>query len=79
MKRSVLIIEDERPQAEGLAKTLSKKLPDTEFHYACNEADIHNAIENRYFSVAIVDLRINRLYYRWGCFYKKDYSIQSIC
>ena len=59
MKRSVLIIEDERPQAEGLAKTLSKKLPDTEFHYACNEADIHSAIENRYFSVAIVDLRMD--------------------
>jgi len=59
MKRSVLIIEDERPQAEGLAKTLGKKLPDTEFHYACNEADIHSAIENRYFSVAIVDLRMD--------------------
>lgn len=59
MKRSVLIIEDVQVQAEGLFKTLSKILPHTDFHYASTEAEIEEAIENRYFSVAIVDLRMD--------------------
>lgn len=59
MKRSVLIIEDERDQAENLNKSLQKKVCNTEFHYVSSEEDITHAIENRYFSIAIVDLRMN--------------------
>lgn len=59
MKRSVLIIEDVETQAQGLVKELRKKLPNTEFDYVSTETDINDAIENRYFSLAIVDLRMD--------------------
>ncbi len=59
MKRSVLIIDDEKAQAEGLAKGLGRKLPNTDFFHVSTEPEINSAIENRYFSVAIVDLRMN--------------------
>ena len=59
MKRSVLIIEDIETQAKALNKELGKLLPHTDFYYAYDENEIDNAIESRYFSVAIVDLRMD--------------------
>ncbi len=60
MKRSVLIIDDEKDQAESLCKTLSKTLLNTSFDFACEETDILSSIENKYFSVAIVDIRMDK-------------------
>ncbi len=60
MKRSVLIIDDELDQAAGLAKSLSKSLTNTSFEHVSDEVDIVNAIENDYFSIAIVDLRMDK-------------------
>lgn len=59
MKRSVLIIDDEKDQAEGLCKALSRELQNTFFSYASTESDIISKIENSYFSIAIVDLRMD--------------------
>ncbi len=60
MRQSVLIIDDERDQAEGLYKYFIKNVQNTDFHYVSNEKDIIEAIENRYFSIAIVDLRMDK-------------------
>lgn len=59
MKRSVLIIDDIEDQATGLAKLLSKKITNTSFDYAFEESEIISKIENQYFSIAIVDLRMD--------------------
>ncbi|MDR2285833.1 MAG: response regulator [Sphingobacterium sp.] len=60
MKRSVLIIDDEKDQAIGLAKALGKLIPSTNFDYTYEENDIIESIENKYFSLAIVDLRMDK-------------------
>lgn len=59
MKRSVLIIDYEQDQAEGLKKSLSSSVVNTSFEYA-SEEEILSAIENKYFSIAIVDLRMDK-------------------
>jgi CheY-like chemotaxis protein len=60
MKRSVLIIDDVKEQAEGLEKGLRKSLP-LEYDLKCvyEEKEILENIDNRYFSLAIVDLRMD--------------------
>jgi len=60
MRQSVLIIDDEINQAENLSKALKKRVENTDFHYVSAEEEITTAIENRYFSVAIVDLRMDK-------------------
>lgn len=60
MKRSVLIIDDEKAQAEGLYKALSSLLSNTSFEYSYEEDSILSSIENSYFSIAIVDLRMDK-------------------
>lgn len=59
MRRSILIIDDVKEQAEGLSKGLSSLLPDCAFEYRHKEEDILDAIENRFFSLAIVDVRMD--------------------
>lgn len=59
MKKNILIIDDVREQAEGLAKGLSKLLPDCSFEYRHSEEDIMDAVENRFYSLAIVDIRMD--------------------
>jgi ActR/RegA family two-component response regulator len=71
MKRSVLIIDDELDQAEGLSKSLTRLLPNTSFEYASTEDEINSAIENKYFSVAIVDLRMDKFSFDGIDFIKK--------
>jgi hypothetical protein len=60
MEKSILIIDDERAQAEGLAKGLKKILPEVSFVPVFEEISITNAIENRFFSIAVVDLRMDK-------------------
>lgn len=60
MKRSILIIDDIKEQAQGLEKALKNKLSSEYYFESVFEEDkIIQAIENRYFSVAIVDLRMD--------------------
>jgi len=59
MRRNVLIIDDAKEQAEGLAKGLTNLLPDYSFEFRFKESEIIEAIENRFFSLAIVDIRMD--------------------
>ncbi|HQD45822.1 MAG TPA: response regulator [Kaistella sp.] len=75
MKRSVLIIDDEKIQAEGLTKGLSKNVSNTSFYYASEEEKIIDAIENLYFSIAIVDLRMDKFSFDGIDLIKKIFEI----
>lgn len=59
MRKNILIIDDVKEQAEGLTKGLSKVLPDYSFECRYTESEILEAIENRFFSLAIVDIRMD--------------------
>lgn len=59
MVQEVLIIEDEKTQAQGLSKALSKELT-YNFIYVSEEEEMLDAIENKFFNLAIVDLRMDR-------------------
>jgi CheY-like chemotaxis protein len=59
MRKNVIIIDDVKDQAEGLAKGLSKLMPNYTFESYHSEQDILDAIENRFFSLAIIDIRMD--------------------
>jgi CheY-like chemotaxis protein len=59
MRRNVIIIDDVKEQAEGLAKGLSRLLPDYSFENYHTEPEILDAIENRFYSLAIIDIRMD--------------------
>lgn len=59
MRKNVIVIDDVKEQAEGLAKGLSHILPDYSFEYYYQEEQILDAIENRFFSLAIIDIRMD--------------------
>lgn len=59
MNHSILVIDDEQEQAEGMKKFLKKELPNYFVASAYKEQDILEKIENLYFDVAIVDLQMN--------------------
>lgn len=61
MNRTVLIIDDDQNQALQLNKALAKSLPLSEIEYASDRKSILEKIENFYYSVAIVDLRMDGL------------------
>ena len=60
MNKSVLIIDDEQTQVNSLTKALKEKMSDVEFIPAFAEQDIISAIENKFYSLAIVDLRMDK-------------------
>lgn len=60
MKKSILIIDDEKAQAEGLHKFLGKNLPkDYHVFFAYEENDIIEKVENTYYSMVVLDLRMD--------------------
>lgn len=59
MRNSVLIIDDVKEQAEGLHKALSQTIPNCSFESVYEEKQILSAIENKFFSLAIVDIRMD--------------------
>lgn len=59
MRNSVLIIDDVKEQADGLSKALSSKVPNCSFESVYEEKAILDAIENRFYNLAIVDLRMD--------------------
>lgn len=66
MKQSILIIDDEEVQARNLAEALSNELPDFDVVYASKEEDIQTTIVSRYFSIALIDLRMDNYMFD-GC------------
>jgi DNA-binding NarL/FixJ family response regulator len=58
MNKSILIIDDQESQARELCDALEKALDDCSICYASEERDIMMKIITRYYSVAIVDLRM---------------------
>jgi len=60
MNNTILIIDDEQLQAQQLANALHREIPDCNIVFAFEEEDIKNKIEDVFFSVAIVDLRMDR-------------------
>jgi len=60
MEKNIIIIDDDKNQAESLSKALAKELPEFSFEYFHEEAAILDAIENRFFSLAIVDIRMDK-------------------
>jgi len=59
MIHTILIIDDEKIQAESLQKVFNKERSHFYVKIATNESDITTNIENLYFNVAIVDLRMD--------------------
>jgi len=59
MEKTILIIDDQKAQAEGLAKGLKSKLPTMNFIPVFEEKKILDFIENKFYSLAIVDLRMD--------------------
>jgi len=60
MNKSVIIIDDEQTQVNSLTKALKEKLPSVEFIPTFAEQDILSAIESKFYSLAIVDLRMDK-------------------
>lgn len=60
MKKTVLIIDDQQDQAEGLYKALSSTLKDIHFEWSSTEEEIKSSIEHKFYSLAIVDLRMDK-------------------
>lgn len=63
MIRSVLIIDDIKEQAIGLAKALQKETPLIDFIPVFEEDKIIDYIENRFYNLALVDLRMDKYQY----------------
>lgn len=60
MEQNVLIIDDEKDQAEGLSKALGRVLPFVSFEAYSEENKIMKAIEERFYTLAIVDIRMDK-------------------
>ncbi|MFT5617234.1 MAG: CheY-like chemotaxis protein [Arenicella sp.] len=60
MTHSALIIDDEKQQTLILEKVFKKERPNVHTMVAYEEAEILEAIENKYFNIAIVDLKMDR-------------------
>jgi CheY-like chemotaxis protein len=59
MNKSVLIIDDEKHQAIGLAKALKKELNQIDFFSVYEQNDIKTSIIEKFYSLAIVDIRMD--------------------
>lgn len=60
MNNTILVIDDEQIQAEQLAQALRREIPGCTAISAFAEDDILSKIENLFFSIAIVDLRMDK-------------------
>jgi len=60
MEKTILIVDDEKAQVDGLCKSLSEALPDITFIGSSEETEMKRMIEHRFYSIAIVDLRMDK-------------------
>lgn len=60
MEKNIIILDDDKAQADGLAKMLSRELPNYLLESYSTEEDILHAIEERFYTLAIVDIRMDK-------------------
>lgn len=60
MEKTILVIDDEALQAKTLSKSLAEKLTNYSFEDYSTEESIIHAIENRFYNLAILDLRMDK-------------------
>ena len=60
MNKTVLIIDDQKDFARELCETLQSEMRDCCFTYAYEEQDIMTKVITQYYSIALVDLRMDR-------------------
>lgn len=60
MEKNILILDDDKAQADGLAKMLGRELSDYSFESYYIEEDILHAVEERFYTLAIVDIRMDK-------------------
>jgi len=60
MEKTILIIDDQKEQADGLCKALSVHMREVKFESYSLEAEILEAIEERFYTIAIVDIRMDK-------------------
>lgn len=57
--KKILVIDDDKPQAEALRETFKEIIPDADVFAAWEEKSILDSIENRYYNLAILDIRMD--------------------
>lgn len=57
--RKILVIDDESIQAEALAATIREAVPFSSVIYASSQEEIATAIEDRFYNLAILDIRMD--------------------
>lgn len=60
MEKNIIILDDDQAQANGLAKMLGRNLPGYYFESYYSEEDILHAVEERFYTLAIVDIRMDK-------------------
>ena len=53
------MIDDDAVQAAALAKKLSETIPSSELMCASSEESIHDTVENKFYNLAILDIRMD--------------------
>ena len=57
--RKILVIDDDKAQAAALAKKLSETIPSSELMCASSEESIRDTVENKFYNLAILDIRMD--------------------
>ena len=57
--RKILVIDDDAVQAAALAKKLSETIPSSELMCASSEESIGDTVENKFYNLAILDIRMD--------------------
>ncbi|MDY3748385.1 MAG: response regulator [Sodaliphilus sp.] len=58
--RKVIVIDDEKMQSEALAKTIKAILPYSDVTPVWEERDIVDVVENKFYNLAILDIRMDQ-------------------
>lgn len=78
MEKTVLIINNDRSQALSLKKNLAELLPEYLFEAYHTSADIQHAIENRFYTLAILDIQIEQSAINGTALAKRIFEINPI-
>ena len=57
--RKILVIDDEKPQAIALAKTIESVIPMSNVLNASAKEEIINYVENKFYNLAVIDIRMD--------------------
>ena len=76
MTKKILIIDDERKQAEALAFKIQQMFTDAETIVASSEKEIESAIVEKFYNLAILDIRLDN-YVKNGIDFARDIIEQN--